>query len=222
MRIWEAVRGTATDIISTLAGEQPRLATKYFVLSLHRSGTRSVTELFEKFGLRTVHWPDRNNGFRLQPKILGRERDRAYVLDVIEPVINKNDAVADVPIPVLYHELDERYPNAKFLLLRRKPGDWIRSVRRHVADRPFRPYERVQYWHYFPSRPSTLTELSDADLTEMCERHVSQVTDYFSGRGEKFASLNLESAATGADISKFLGHDSNTVLPHITDASNTA
>lgn len=219
MRVWEAVSGTATDIVNALSGKNknPRLEPKCFVVSLHRCGTRSVTELFETLGLRAVHWPVRNNGFRLQPKIAGRETDRTYVLDVIEPVINKSDALTDVPIPVLYRELSERYPNAKFLLVRRRPADWIRSVRKHIGERPFRPYERVQYWHYFPSKPPALTDLSDDDLAGMCKRHVSQVTEFFANNGAPFASFDLEDAKTGAGIASFLGGCYDSPLPHVTD-----
>lgn len=219
MKIWQAVAGKAADIAGALSGEDPRQAPKYFVLSLHRSGTRSVTELFEKLGLRTVHWPVRHNGVRLQQKVEGRETDLAHVLDVIEPVINRNDALTDVPVPVLYRELNERYPNAKFLLLRRRTPDWIRSVRKHVGDRPFHPYERVQYWRYFPARPSALGELSDGDLTTMCERHFAQVTDYFAGsEGKKFASFDLEDQNVGAAIAAFLECDADVAMPHVKDA----
>lgn len=220
MRIWEVVTGKTADIVSAFSGKDPRQAPKYFVLSLHRSGTRSVTELFENLGLRAMHWPVRNNGVRLQPKIEGHETDLDYVLDVIEPVINKNDATTDVPIPVLYRELDKRYPNARFLLLRRRPAEWIRSVRKHIGERRFNPYERVQYWHYFPRKPAALGELSDSDLAEMCERHFSQVSNYFAKScTKKFACFDLENLNTGMGIAAFLGSDSKAVLPHVKDVS---
>lgn len=220
MRIHQAIWGTAEDFARGLGllGD-PHQARKYFILSLHRSGTRSVTELLEGFGLRIVHWPVRYNGWKqLRPKIIGRETDLDTVMDVIEPVINKNDGLSDVPVPVLYRQLDERYPNAHFILVRRNTADWIRSVRRFVGDRPFDPYECVQYWHYLPARPKSLAEISDGELAEMNARHASAVQGYFA-RAErtKFAAFNLENQDTGKGIAEFIGADFDTILPHITD-----
>lgn len=219
MRIWEAVVGTAGDLIENVrGGPDPYQAPKCFLLSLHRSGTRSATNVLEELGLRTAHWPVRHNGFRLQPKITGHETELDHVLGVIEPVINRYDALADVPVPVLYRNLDARYPNAKFILLRRSTPEWIRSVRKHIGKRPFNPYERVQYWHYFSQKPQSLQELSDSDLSGMNERHASQVMDYFSKHGSgKFVFHVLEDPLVGAKIGTFLGRGENARMPHIKD-----
>lgn len=219
MKIWDAITGNLIDFYGRVRDRSdPHLAPKCFVLSLHRSGTRSITHLLEGWGLRTVHYPSRHNGVRLEPKIDGRETDLAHVANVIAPVIHKNDAMTDVPIPTLYRELDARYPNARFLLLRRRPTDWIRSVRRHVGERAFHRYERVQYWHYFSERPRALRELADRDLRRMCERHFSQVQDYFEPQGrQKFAAFDLEDEQVGGKVGAFLGHDMNARLPHVKD-----
>ena len=219
MKVWDAIAGGAIDLVRALrVSSDPRRAPKCFVLSLHRSGTRSVIGLCRDLGLKAVHFPVRHNGIKLQPKIKGRETDRDHVVDVLEPVIHRHDSMADVPTPVLYRELDERYPNAKFLLLRRKPANWIRSVRNHIGSRDFHRYERVQYWHYFPQEPQALRELSDGDLKKMCERHFSQVQDYFGKRGrKKFAAFDLEEPCVGRQIGAFLNRHTEKKLPHIRD-----
>ncbi len=61
--------------------------------------------------------------------VRGRETDLAHVTDVLAPVIDSYQAVADVPIPALYRALLARYPEAKFLLLHRDASDWVQSVR---------------------------------------------------------------------------------------------
>jgi hypothetical protein len=220
MRVHEAIFGTALDLIVNLRSRKSlRREPKYFVLSLHRSGTRSTSELLQGFGIRTVHWPISHNGRKkLQRKIIGHEDDLDFVVDVIEPVINRHDAVSDVPIPTLYRQLDQRYPNARFILVRRNVGDWIRSVRKHAGSRPFDPYECVQYWHYFPARPTKIEELSDAELTDMFDRHVSDVTQYFTkDKKEKLGIFDLENRETGSQIAAFLGRNIEATFPHIMD-----
>lgn len=220
MRIHQAILGTADDLIRRLGLRgNPYQARKYFVLSLHRAGTRSTSELLESLGIRVVHWPVRLNGWKeLRPKIIGRETDLDFVTEVLKPVINKSDGMSDVPIPVLYRPLAERYPNARFILMRRNTTDWISSVRKHIGDDPFDPFERVQYWHYFPSRPSSITELSDEDLAGMCTRHYSEIRTHFATSDKtRFAEFHLEDPTTGADIAAFVGTHIDGKLPHVTD-----
>jgi len=220
MRIHQAILGTADDLIRGLGLRgNPYQARKYFVLSLHRAGTRSTSELLAGLGIHIVHWPIRLNGWKpLQPKIAGRETDLDFVTDVLKPVINKSDGMSDVPVPVLYRPLAERYPNARFILMRRNAADWIRSVRKMIDKRPFDPYERVQYWHYFPARPERIEDLSDAELAGMCERHYAEVEAYFSQYEKtKFAQFNLEDKAAGAAVAAFVGTHVNAKMPHVTD-----
>ncbi|MGH7339429.1 MAG: sulfotransferase, partial [Candidatus Rokuibacteriota bacterium] len=137
---------------------------KCFVLSLHRAGTRTTAAYLEALGVRTRHWPVDHDGADLQAKVLGHETDLEHVTSVLGPVLDRYDAVADVPIPVLYRQLLARYPEAKFLLLYRHAFDWLRSVRWKLRRGDFRPYVRTVYWTYFDHRPARVAELSDADL----------------------------------------------------------
>jgi len=57
-------------------------------------------------------------------------------------------AVSDVPIAVLYEQLEYAYPNSGFILTYRNPFDWVLSVRNHIGDRDLNVFEKVQYWRY--------------------------------------------------------------------------
>jgi hypothetical protein len=187
---------------------------KCIVLSLHRCGTQSTAELLRRLGLRTVHWPARDRGADLQLRIADRETERGFVLDTIAPLIERYQGAADVPLPTLYRHLHTRYPRAKFVLLHRDPDQWARSVRKHIGGRDFTPFERVQYWSYFPSRPKRLAELSDADLAGMHIRHTAEVTAFFAGRGTRhLLSCDLSDVDCGARIGAFLGYANAPALP---------
>jgi hypothetical protein len=187
---------------------------KCFIISLHRSGTQSTAELLRKLGLRTIHWPARDKGTDLQAKIEGREMELEYVLDTIAPVIERYHAAADVPLPTLYRHLYSRYPGARFILLHRDPGGWVRSVRSHIGEREFAPFERVQYWHYFRDRPDRVAQLSDADLAWMYLRHTADVTEFFAQCGARqFLAGDLNDIECGARIGAFLGYGRAPTLP---------
>jgi hypothetical protein len=189
---------------------------KCFVVSLHRCGTRSTAAFLADLGMRTRHWAVEHDGVDLQERIRGRETDIAHVTTVLEPVIESCDAVADVPIPVLYRELFARYPNAKFLLLYRDPSDWIQSVRWKLRRGDFQPYVRTQYWTYFERRPDRIGELTDAELAWMHERHRAEVTDYFSRVApDQLGVFDLYAPDTSQQIASFLGVESVRPFPHL-------
>jgi hypothetical protein len=191
---------------------------KCIVLSLHRSGTSSASVLLERLGIRTIHWPGRHNGVKLPRKIVGHETDLAFVVDTIMPLLKLHDAAADVPIPVLYPQLQDHFPAAKWILLVRKPEDWVRSVRTHIGERPLRPFERVQYWRYFPAQPDYLTDLADADLVSMYDRHTEEVVGFARRFGpDKLGVFDLYDPQCGSNVARFMGFDGDYAMPHLND-----
>jgi hypothetical protein len=191
---------------------------KYFVLSLHRTGTKSTIGFMSSLGVLGIHFPATHNGADLQQLVVGREAEPEFVAEVLSPVLEAYDSVADVPIPTLYPHLHERYPDAKYLLLHRNPSDWVRSVRSHTGRRPLRPFERVQYWHYFPGRPQSTNELSDQQLVGMCRRHVVEVIEFFNTRApDRLGVFDLHSPQIGGEIARFVGSSARPEFPVIND-----
>jgi hypothetical protein len=107
---------------------------KCFTVSLHRTGTRSMSELLSQF-CSVLQYPVRHKEINLERAILGRECDLEFVSDTLESIFGSYESVTDVPIPVIYRQLLSRYPRAKFILLLRSPLDWVPSVRRHIGAR---------------------------------------------------------------------------------------
>jgi hypothetical protein len=191
---------------------------KCVVLSLHRSGTRSTTELLGQLGLATTHWPAYHNGIDVRPQIAGRETQLEAVYETIAPIVDDSEAVADVPFPVLYPQLHERFPAVSYILVQRDPQRWLESVRKHGAGRQFGPYERVQYWQYFPERPGTIDALADRDLLWMQEEHRTRVERFFADREpDRLRTLTLEDPDVATKIAAFLGYEEAGPLPHVVD-----
>jgi len=189
---------------------------KYFVVSLHRCGTHSTAAYLEELGIRTRHWPVDHDGVDLQEMVRDRETDLAHVTNVLAPVIDSYQAVADVPIPALYRELFARYPDAKFLLLHRDAGDWVQSVRWKLRRGVFQPYVRTLYWTYFPSRPQRIQELSDAELVWMHGQHMAEVTAFFSQVApDQLGVFDLYAPDTGPRLAAFLGARSTRLFPRV-------
>jgi hypothetical protein len=177
---------------------------KIFVLSLHRTGTQSVHDLFVRLGIRAIHWPKIVDGVDYQSRIIGRENDPAFIVDVLAPVFARATALSDVPIPALYRVLDARFRGAQFIAVRRDASGWIRSVRRHIGERPFNPFEKAQYFPYFADLPERITSVPDNDLIEMHRRHYEALAKFFVLR-VNFALFELNDPRLGPRICEFLG-----------------
>jgi len=189
------------------------IGTKCFVINLHRTGTRAMCTYLSSF-VSVLQYPTRHNGLDLESKIQGRETDLEFIAETLGSALEAYDSVADVPIPVIYRQLFQRYPTAKFILLLRNPFDWLRSVRRHVKDRTFWPYERVQYWHYLHRRPTKLSEVDDQQLLRVYAQHTAEVIEFFAGAApHNLGVFELGAENTGPAIATFLGLPTEAPLP---------
>lgn len=89
---------------------------KVVVLSPYRSATQSTDKLLKSLGYKTIHY----GGLATT--------DRSDVLSKIKKISNKYDAFSDNPFPVMYEYFDKTYPGSKFILIKRNPKSWYKSI----------------------------------------------------------------------------------------------
>lgn len=180
---------------------------KVFVLSLHRVMTRSTDALLAMHGYDSVHLPKYFRGRNLQEEVRGYETDTAAVTDILAPLIDAYDAFSDIPIPVLYRELADRWPASKFVLVHRDPVAWVRSVRKNQKNRKLSPFNKVQYHFYMGTGFSAVSELADEDLIVLYFRHLFGVYEFFEARGEldRLCVVGIGDPEAGEKVSRFLG-----------------
>lgn len=135
---------------------------KIFGIGAHRTGTTSLMAALRLLGYRTSHWNDRE-------EIESDVADGRYRLTLMERI----DAVGDLPIPSLYQQLDKVFPGARFILTIRDTNAWLTSLERHSANRIFEIEERQFY-----GRPKFDRE----DCRARFEQHNEEVLDYFTNR----------------------------------------
>jgi hypothetical protein len=190
---------------------------KYFIVSLHRSGTRSTTEFLTGAGFNAIHWPAEIGGVDYQQAVAGRETELEFVVDQLKPVIDASDSISDVPIPGVYEVLARRYADARFILCYRNAFDWVQSVRKHYVSKPvFAPFVRVLYWRYFPWRPVGLQELSDDQLLWLHNRHTADVIQYFADEDRgRLGTFNLDGSSLSGELGRFIGVETASAFPQI-------
>lgn len=179
---------------------------KIFVISLHRTMTRSVDAYLSILGYRTIHYARFFKGLNIEEKMRGIENQPEKIISVLTPIIESADAFSDTPFPVLYKQLARKWPGSKFILLLRDPTKWVPSVRGHVKDRDFRPFDKIQYGHYLGFATESLRNVSDHELQNIYRQHTREVEKFFTETGERNRLCiidNIEEA--GGAISDFLG-----------------
>ncbi len=181
---------------------------KIFVVSLHKTMTRSTDILLSLLGYSTVHFPKFFGGENLMERVRGMERRPADVVEILDRLWSSRDAFSDIPVPGLYQSLALRWPNARFLLVTRDPYGWARSVKSHMRSRDLSPYNRIQYAPYLGGRIKKMGEVSEDELAKVHERHRTEVEAFFRdelGEPERLGIVDIRDGHPGEAICRFLG-----------------
>ena len=176
---------------------------KVFCIGFHKTGTTSLEKALELLGYR-VTGP---NGTK-DPDIA------AKVHDMADELVAKYDAFQDNPWPVLYREMDEKYPGSKFILTMRSPESWILSQVRDFGLRET-PMRR---WIY--GDDAGCPEGNEDVYVERYERHNREVLEYFEGRPDSLLVLDLPKGDGWPELCAFLGEPvPDKPFPHANKAS---
>lgn len=174
---------------------------KVFCIGFHKTGTTSLAVALKMLGYR-VTGPNNTK----DPDIA----EKVYAL--AEELSEQYDAFQDNPWPVLYQEMDQRWPGSKFILTRRPSEAWIRSQVKDfgLAETPMRR------WIYGVGCPQG----NETVYVERYERHNREVLDYFRDRPDDLLELDLPAGHGWAEICQFLGHPlPDKPFPHANKAS---
>jgi hypothetical protein len=170
--------------------------TKVFGIGFHKTGTKSLAAALQILGYR-VTGPD---GVR-DPDIRHTAYDMAFRL------VPRFDAFQDNPWPILYRELDERYPGSKFVLTVRPTEAWIKSVVSFFGT----DTTPMREWIYGVGSPKG----SEKIYLERYDRHNREVLQHFQGRAEDLLVLKVTEGEGWESLCPFLGVEVPSVpFPH--------
>lgn len=157
---------------------------KIFYIGLSRNGTTSTHFLLEKLGLKSAHF--------VSP-LLNHDWE----------VVNQYDAPGDTPIPLLFKECDQRFPNSKFILTTRNKDRWLDSMKwmfRHgrvLWNRPLSlgAYHRQMYG---------INRFNQEILAMSFEHYHLEVRNYFKIRSEGLLEVNIDNGFEVEKVCTFL------------------
>jgi len=167
--------------------------TKVFGIGLSKTGTTSLARALDTMGYRTRDY-------------LGVTRYIAGNLSSVNlEEIDANDAFTDTPIPSFYKQLDQQYPDSKFILTTRDIDGWLKSCKKQFTER-------------IVARQNEATSQLHTDLygcfafdpekyASGYTRYVNGVLDYFKDRPEDLLVVDICGGEQNWEkLSTFLGH----------------
>lgn len=176
---------------------------KVFCIGFHKTGTTSLELALKKLGYRVT-----GSFGTKDPAIADKVHEMAYAM------AEDYDAFEDNPWPILYKELDARFPGSKFILTRRPAEAWIRSQVRDFATTET-PMRR---WIY--GEDAGCPEGNEETYIARYERHNREVLEYFSDRPDDLLVFDLPKGDGWDKLCPFLGHEiPDEPFPHANKAS---
>lgn len=100
---------------------------KIFGLGMPKTGTTSLANALRKLGYK-------HKGYT--PELVENTK-------LIDKYLLSFDSFADLPWPIIYQHLHERFPSAKFILTLRSPDTWIKSCVKHFGSENRKPYPHI-------------------------------------------------------------------------------
>lgn len=164
---------------------------------MNKTGTTTLGECLSHLGFR-------HHSFDLE---LTRAVDKGDLTPVFR-IADEYDSFEDWPWPLIYEELDARYPGSKFILTTRTDSaTWIDSLKRHADRTGPTEFRKIVYGHPMPHG-------NEDEHIQRYEQHNANVRRYFAGR-EDLLEVCWEEQATWDPICIFLREPvPNELFPH--------
>lgn len=176
---------------------------KVFCIGFHKTGTTTLEVALTKLGYRVTG----SFGTR-DPDIASKVHDMAFAK------VKDYDAFEDNPWPILYQELDARFPGSKFILTRRPADAWIRSQVKDFA----RTETPMRRWIYGDN--AGCPEGNEQVYLARYERHNLEVLAYFQDRPDDLLVIDLPQDAGWPGLCQFLDCEvPDEPFPHANKAS---
>ncbi len=167
------------------------LASKVFCIGMHKTATTSLHHALEILGFDSWHWSSAHAA-----KAIWREMNNAGT----SPTVDRYDALGDLPIPMLYQQLDRAYPGSKFILTLRDEASWLDAVERHFDPR-FNRFRVGWSKDPFTNRVHQVLygrqDFDAAVFLERYQRHNREVLAYFEGRPDDLLVMKIHDNSTG-------------------------
>ncbi|MCI0413759.1 hypothetical protein L0222_13280 [bacterium] len=167
---------------------------KVFGIGLSKTGTASLGRALNLLRVKTIHCPSDN-------ATLSELKSGNYKLSIL----NRFQGVVDTPVVPFYPQLDQEFPGSKFILTIREIDSWIESMRHHLSFVSRWSNGSLPFFAFIDACVYGTLQFHEGRLRYVYERHLGNVTDYFSDRPSDLLILNICGGEGWEKLCPFLG-----------------
>ena len=161
--------------------------TKVFCIGFMKTGTTTMNRALTILGYRVS-----NRSWRLLPAIVKHDWDS------VANHAEAWDALEDNPIPQIYEQLDQLFPNSKFILTKRDPEKWYQSVSYHIGQLRSPMHE----WVF--GKGKGLPKEDKEHTLKVFNQHTDSVLSYFKDRPQDLLVLDVTTDSNWKTLCDFL------------------
>jgi len=177
--------------------EIARVPTRIFGIGMHKTATTSLHHALRILGYDSAHWKSAPWAKAIWREMRNEGKSRT---------LERHYAICDLPMPLLFRDLDRGYPGSKFILTTRTDEDWLQSVEHHFSFRnPFRAGWDSDVFSHRVHRQLYGRQTFDREVfLERYRRHNQEVRDYFKDRPTDLLELNMSAGCGWYELCAFL------------------
>lgn len=163
---------------------------KVFGIGISKTGTTSLGWCLKKLGYQHTG--------------VNEDLTRSLMSNNWEPilqVVERYNAFEDFPWPLIYQEMDIKYPGSKFILTTRISSEvWFKSLLKHAERTGPTEHRKLVYGYEMPHK-------FKQEHISFYEQHNQTAREYFKKRKHDFLEVCWEKGDAWEKICTFLGQD---------------
>ncbi len=184
---------------------RPSNRTKVFGIGLPKTGTKTLGYCLNTLGYK-------HHSYDMDLAVMAKRNELSRVFSIVE----KFETFEDWPWFLIFKELDQRFPNSKFILtLRKDTKTYISSLRKHHIRQGIknRDFDKPVWWdEIFGFSPDMWDYCSSA---EKYEKHNREIMEYFKDRPKDLLTACWEKGDGWSDLCHFINRPCpNMPFPH--------
>jgi hypothetical protein len=174
------------------------LPTRIFGIGMHKTATTSLHLAMKLLNFDSAHWRSAHwaKAIWLEMQQWGRSNtlERSYHL-------------CDLPIPILFRELDKAYPGSKFILTTLAEATWVKAAEVHWSSKNrFRAaWDTDPFSHQIHQAIYGQRNFDREVFLARYRRHNQEVLEYFQDRSQDLLQMNMSAGAGWPELCKFVG-----------------
>lgn len=190
--------GTVYRNFGTEPIEIDDLPTRIFGIGMHKTATTSLHTALDILGIESAHWENAHWAKAIWEEM---QSGRSITLE-------KHYALSDLPITILYRELDLAYPGSKFILTTRNEATWLQSVENHWShehNKHRAAWSKDPFTHRIHREVYGQKGFDAEIMLNRFRRHNAEVMEYFKSRPADLLVMDMDQGAGWAELCGFLG-----------------